>query len=65
MSTNVERNQLLTPDELCEWLRRPKSWVYDSVQRGDLPAIRVGGILRFDRTEIAAWLDERKVGAPR
>ncbi len=47
---------LMTPKELATFLNKSKSWVYAACERGELPAKRLGRDLRFDRTEIKAWL---------
>ena len=43
-------------------LNRPASWVYQQVEAGELPVIRVGRLLRFDPRDLATWLDERREG---
>jgi excisionase family DNA binding protein len=37
--------------------------VYGKLQKGEIPAIRVGGRWRFRPEEIEAWLDEQRAGA--
>ena len=37
--------RLLTPDQLCELLQVRKSWVYDQVEAGRLPHLRLGNQL--------------------
>ncbi len=49
--------ELLTIDELADLLKVKKSWVYDRVQDGSIPSIKLGGHRRFRRSEIAAYLD--------
>ncbi len=53
---------LLDVPAVAEILNRPASWVYQQVEAGQLPVIRVGRFLRFDPVEIAAWLDARREG---
>jgi excisionase family DNA binding protein len=48
---------LLTPDQLCELLQLKKSWLYDQVESGRLPCVRLGKQLRFRREDIHRHLD--------
>jgi len=36
------------------------SWVYKAVERGTLPCIRIGAMVRFEPAAVRAWLDARK-----
>jgi excisionase family DNA binding protein len=51
---------LLNADEVAQILRVPRSWVYSHVS--ELPVIRLGRYVRFRRSEIERFLDQR-VGA--
>lgn len=51
-------DQYMTPDELSDWLKVRKDWVYDAVQRKAIPHTRVGRLLRFHRGEVRAWLKQ-------
>jgi PTS system nitrogen regulatory IIA component len=48
--------ELLTVDDVAQWLNVPKRWVYDRAQRGELPSGRVGKYLRFRRPDVAAFI---------
>ena len=48
---------LLNADELAQILRVPRSWVYSHL--GELPVIRLGRYVRFNRSEIERFLEER------
>lgn len=54
--------RLLTVYEVADLLGKSREWVYRQADVGNLPVIRVGRSIRFDPTEIAAWLDERREG---
>jgi excisionase family DNA binding protein len=56
MSAAVEL-ELLTPDQLCELLQVKKSWLYDQVERGNLPCLRLGKQLRFRHADIHRHLE--------
>jgi excisionase family DNA binding protein len=49
---------LLTPDQLCSLLQVKKSWVYDQVERGLLPCLRLGKQLRFRQRDVRRYLDD-------
>jgi excisionase family DNA binding protein len=48
--------ELLTPDQLCSLLHVRKSWIYDQVEAGRLPHLRLGNQLRFRRADLAEYL---------
>jgi excisionase family DNA binding protein len=53
----AESPQLLTPDDVAEWLNVKKSWVYAAAAAGTLPAVKVGRWVRFDRDVVRRWID--------
>lgn len=52
--------RLLHVDEVEHLLGRSKDWIYDEVEAGRLPALRIGRLLRFDPASLAEWLDHRR-----
>ena len=55
-SMPVEPQQVLTIDELSEYLRIPKSSLYKLAQDGKVPGQKVGRHWRFHRAAIDEWL---------
>jgi excisionase family DNA binding protein len=55
-------DRLLTADEAAEILNVPTSWVRDASRRGELPCIRLGRYVRFDRDDLLAWIERQKQG---
>jgi excisionase family DNA binding protein len=53
--------ELLTPDQLCELLQVKKSWLYDQVERGGFPCLRLGKQLRFRRADVIRYLESHLV----
>jgi len=49
--------ELLTPDQLCALLQVRKSWLYDQIESGKFPCVRLGRQLRFRREDVNAYLD--------
>ena len=41
---------------VIEFLGMSKSWVYQAVESGVLPCIRIGSSVRFDPSAIRAWV---------
>lgn len=48
---------LLTPEQLCALLQVKKSWLYDQVERGALPCLRLGRHVRFRQRDVRRYLD--------
>ena len=49
--------ELLTVDDVCAWFKVTRDWVYDEVEAGRLPYLRLGRKhLRFDRDELTDYL---------
>lgn len=49
-----------TPEEVAEMLKISKYTVYEMVKRGDLTAYRVGRKLRFQDSDIEAYIEKAK-----
>ena len=45
---------LWTVDEVAAYLRVSRSWVYQRSNGGDLPCLKIAGVLRFDPDAIKA-----------
>lgn len=66
-SVQIDPNQILTLPEVAERLKVSQRWVYEKSRKrcqNPLPAIRIGRYLRFDWTDISAWLIEQKAVRP-
>lgn len=50
------QENLLTTDQLAEYLKVDKFTIYRLVARKKIPAFRVGNQWRFKRTMVEAWL---------
>jgi PTS system nitrogen regulatory IIA component len=53
-------DQLMSVKELAEYLNVNISTVYMWSQHGQIPAMKMGKMWRFRRSEIDAWLTERR-----
>lgn len=48
---------LFNPKQLAEYLQLSQRTVYRLLERGDIPAVKVGGQWRFRKSAIDEWLD--------
>jgi excisionase family DNA binding protein len=53
----------MTVPEVARYLRVHNMTVYRLIQRGDLPAMRVGRSWRFRTDEINRWLLDREINS--
>ena len=49
--------RLLDADDVCSLWKVKKSWLYDAVETGAIPVVRLGKQLRFRPADIAAFVD--------
>jgi excisionase family DNA binding protein len=54
--------ELMTVPEVAVYLRTKERTVYDWLQRGVIPAFKVGNTWRFRRSEIDRWLESERSG---
>lgn len=52
--------KLIDVDELADYLRLKKQTIYNWLHQGKISGIKVGGVWRFDRKEVDAWLRSRR-----
>ena len=58
-------DELLTVDEVCAWFKVSKDWVYDEVEAGRLPHVRLGRRhLRFRRSDLDWYIGANSVRPP-
>jgi len=52
--------RLLDIDELADYLKLKRQTLYNWLHQGKISGIKVGGVWRFERKEIDAWLKSRR-----
>jgi len=52
--------QLMTIEEVAEYLRVKKRTIYEWLKKGKIPAIKTVGQWRFKKEKIDAWLDSQQ-----
>jgi len=48
--------QLMTVQQVAEYLQMSNDKIYDMAQKGEIPALKIRQQWRFNREEIDAWL---------
>ncbi len=56
-----KKQEILTIEELSEYLKIPRSTLYKLCQEGRIPSQKVGRHWRFRRETINQWLDKTDV----
>lgn len=52
--------RLIDVDELANYLRLKKQTIYNWLSQGKISGIKMGGVWRFDRKEVDAWLKTKR-----
>ncbi len=52
--------KLLDIDELADYLRLKKQTIYNWLHQGKISGMKVGGVWRFERREVDAWLKSKR-----
>jgi excisionase family DNA binding protein len=58
-ATRTDLDALLTVRELAELLNVSVGWIHDRHRALAIPSVRIGGLLRFERAAILAWIAEQ------
>ncbi len=52
-------SDIMTIDEVAEYLKLKVKTAYALAARGDIPGFKVGGSWRFRRSEIEKWIESQ------
>ena len=52
-----EVKEVLTAEDLAEYLGFSKNWVYRKAEAGEIPGVKLGKRWRFKRSVIDKWLE--------
>lgn len=58
-NSRIMDDDILTIDEVADYIRVSQRTVYDWAQKGQIPAGKIGTVWRFKKSEITRWLNER------
>lgn len=53
--------RLMNIEELADYLRLRKQTIYNWLHQKKISGIKVGGVWRFDKKEVDAWLRARRL----
>lgn len=53
-------SRLIDIDELANYLKLKKQTIYNWLSDGKISGIKIGGVWRFDRKEVDAWLRTKR-----
>jgi len=53
--------EVMTIDQVADYLHLHKQVVYRHVKRGNIPASRIGTTIRFKKSVIDAWLEDSAI----
>jgi excisionase family DNA binding protein len=56
----TELRPLMTLQEVCVWLKYTEQTVKKLAQKGKIPGRKIGKSWRFDREELAKWVQEQR-----
>lgn len=62
MSTDFP--EIMTIDEVCQYLRIPRSSLYKLAQEGKIPCQKVGRHWRFHRATLINWVAGQRLDEP-
>lgn len=63
MGDTVAWEGLWDVKDVARFLKVSRSWVYARADAGELPSVRVGGLLRFEPEAVRAFVHGQRSGA--
>jgi len=60
-SCKVDEESLFTVKSLAKYLEVSDQWIYERIQKAEIPVIKVGKFPRFKKSDIDDWLNSLKV----
>ena len=55
--------QMLTPDDIMQALRLSRSTVYNMLKKGEIPSVKIGNMLRVNKSDFEHWLEKHTTAA--
>jgi excisionase family DNA binding protein len=62
--TNQARSDLLTVEQVADYLQLNKLTIYKYIREGRLPAVKIGKVYRVRRPDIEAFLESKRIRPP-
>lgn len=63
--TQPRGGRLLSATEVAELLTVPVTWVREATRAGQLPHLRLGRYVRYERDEVLDWVTQQRSGRAR
>ena len=60
----MDEKRLLTVDEASYYLGLTKTTLYTWTCQKKIPHVKIGRALRFDKAEMDAWVESKKIAVP-
>ena len=51
--------EIMTPEELAEYLRVSRQTIYNLLWRGEIPGMKVGTHWRLKKTDVEEWISQK------
>ena len=51
--------EIMTPEELAEYLRVSRQTIYNLLWRGEIPGMKVGTHWRLKKTDVEKWISQK------
>ena len=61
--THEEFEALWDAKDVAQYVKASRSWVYQKAESGELPSLRVCGLLRFEPVAVRTWARNQRDGA--
>lgn len=58
----MKEKEIMTAEELAEYLSFSKNWVYRKAEAGEIPAVKIGNRWRFKKSVIDEWMEGKVRG---
>lgn len=59
----MERDRLLTADEVAEMLRVTRGWIYAETRARRIPHLRLGRYVRYRESAVREWMERLEVAS--
>ena len=63
ITSPISDMQMLTPDDIMQALRLSRSTVYNMLKRGEIPSVKIGNMLRVNKSDFEHWLEKHTTAA--
>lgn len=63
MSTNTSKSEILTINQVADYLKVTERTIYRLAAAKKIPAFKVGGTWRFSRADIDGWIKKQSMEA--